>query len=36
MSNSQTVIDFLHAWDENDFDAAFALMAPGIVYKNTG
>jgi limonene-1,2-epoxide hydrolase len=36
MSNSQTVIDFLHAWDENRFDAAFALMTPDIVYKNTG
>lgn len=36
MSNSQIVVDFLHAWDENDFAAAFALMAPGIVYKNTG
>ena len=36
MSNSQIVIDFLHAWDENDFAAAFALMAPDIVYKNTG
>jgi limonene-1,2-epoxide hydrolase len=36
MTNSQTVIDFLHAWDDNDFDAAFALMSPGIVYKNTG
>ena len=36
MSNSQIVVSFLHAWDENDFDAAFALMAPGIVYKNTG
>ncbi len=36
MCNSQIVVSFLHAWDENDFDAAFALMAPGIVYKNTG
>ena len=36
MSSSQIVVDFLHAWDENRFDAAFALMAPGIVYKNTG
>jgi limonene-1,2-epoxide hydrolase len=36
MSNSQTVVDFLHAWDENDFDSAFALMSPDIVYKNTG
>jgi limonene-1,2-epoxide hydrolase len=36
LSNIQTVLDFLHAWDENDFDAAFALMAPDIAYKNTG
>ncbi|MCB2048725.1 MAG: nuclear transport factor 2 family protein [Novosphingobium sp.] len=36
MSNAQTVIDFLHAWDENDFASAFALMSPDIVYKNTG
>jgi limonene-1,2-epoxide hydrolase len=36
LSNSQTIVDFLHAWDENRFAAAFALMAPDIVYKNTG
>lgn len=36
MPNSQTVIDFLHAWDENDFDTAFAMMTPDIVYRNTG
>jgi limonene-1,2-epoxide hydrolase len=36
MSNSDLVLAFLHAWDESDVDAAFALMSPDIVYKNTG
>jgi limonene-1,2-epoxide hydrolase len=36
MSNSDLVTSFLQAWDERDFDAAFAMMSPGIVYKNTG
>jgi limonene-1,2-epoxide hydrolase len=36
MSNIQIVQAFLHAWDISDVDAAFAMMAPGIVYKNTG
>jgi len=30
MSASQTVVDFLHAWDANRFDTAFALMAADI------
>ena len=36
MSNAELVVSFLHAWDEMDFDKAFRLMAPDIVYKNTG
>lgn len=36
MSNSEIVKAFLEHWDNNDTDGAFALMAPGIVYKNTG
>lgn len=36
MSNAGLVLSFLKAWDESDIDAAFALMAPDIVYKNTG
>ncbi len=36
MSNTALVEAFLQAWDEMDFDAAFALMAGDIVYKNTG
>ena len=36
MSNTHLVIAFLQAWDEMDFDAAFAMMSPDIVYKNTG
>lgn len=36
MTNSELVIAFLKAWDDMDFDAAFAMMAPDIVYKNTG
>jgi len=36
MTNSDLVVSFLHAWDEMDFDRAFSLMAPDIVYRNTG
>lgn len=36
MSNADLVLSFLKAWDEMDFDRAFALMSPDIVYKNTG
>lgn len=36
MSNSDLVMAFLNAWDERDFDAAFAMMASDIVYRNTG
>lgn len=36
MSNTDLVVSFLHAWDEMDFDKAFRLMAPDIVYQNTG
>ncbi len=36
MRNSDLVVAFLKAWDEMDFDSAFAMMAADIVYKNTG
>ena len=36
MSNADLVVSFLHAWDESDFDKAFGMMSPNIVYKNTG
>lgn len=36
MSNIDLVLSFLKAWDDMDFDAAFSMMSPDIVYKNTG
>ena len=36
MSHKDLVLAFLHAWDKTDVDAAFAMMSPAIVYKNTG
>lgn len=36
MSNETLVRTFLHCWDTGEFDKAFAMMAPDIVYKNTG
>jgi limonene-1,2-epoxide hydrolase len=36
MSKTDLVLAFLHAWDKADLGAAFALMSPDIVYKNTG
>lgn len=36
MTDTELVLAFLKAWDEADIDAAFAMMAPDIVYKNTG
>lgn len=36
MTNTKLVLPFIDASDHADFDKVFSLVAPDILYKNTG